>query len=121
MRGRKPDTRIIEFESKTIRACPVYLRKCADGKFEAFMLGSCWTLESDLFKVDTSNSWRIPAEFAYQTFVPISNGGGILPEDMKEATGVLLKAYTEKNGNERIKDVIEALSELLRPADVSTR
>ena len=120
MRGRKTDTRIIEFETKTVRACPVYLRKCIDGKFEAFMLGSCWTLESDLFKVDTSNSWHIPAELAYQTFVPISNGG-ILPEDIKEATGVLLKVYTEKNGNKRIKDVIEALSELLRPADVSTR
>lgn len=122
MREQKSDTRIIEFKLKTIRACPVLLRKRTDDKFDAFILGGGWALESNLFKVNTSNAWRVASkEFVYQTWVPISNGG-ILPEDMKEATGVLLKAYTEKNGNERVKDVIEALSELLQPVDdVSTR
>lgn len=123
MRGRKSDIKIIELQPKTIRACPVFLRKLTAGQFDAFILGGGWTSESDMFKVNTSNDWHITKdELVYQTWVPISNDGGILPEDMKEATGVLLKVYTEKNGNERIKDVIEALSELLRPADdVSTR
>ena len=123
MRGRQSDTKIIELEPKTIRACPVFLRKLTDGQFDAFILGGGWTLESDMFKVNTGNNiYPIKeGELVYQTWVPISNDGGILPEDIKEATGVLLKAYTEKNGNERVKDVIEALSELLRPVDVSTR
>ena len=122
MRGRKSNTKIIELKPKTIRAFPVFLRKLTDGQFDAFILGSGWALESDMFKVDTSNALRVASkELVYQTWVPVSNDGGIIPEDMKEATGILLKVYTEKNGNERVNDVIEALSELLRPVDVPTR